>query len=367
MFNDELSLLFSNIVYKDAMLSQPTDWSSVNINNYTDENGFYEETNGFACKAYKKGNQIIVAFRGSDSPRDIILSDLPILLGQIPEKSLTYAENFYRAIKNNPLYSNCEISFTGHSLGGAIAQVLSAKLANEGEICKATTFNAPGMLTMLSQLGLSDQINYSNITNYAVMNDYVGNFRAHIGNTYYIQPIPIISNPLYDSHNGIFNYSENINGEIISKPVGFETAEALSLWYYDKNNDIRDLTWITSNITPIVSEESLKHALDIINTEIGAPTQILQYKTPQGEYILGTDDSETTTTAISGTNDFLWFLGGNDVIYANAGNDTINAKSGNDIIIGGQGNDTINGGDDNDIIIADYSNATISELQTQMI
>ena len=37
----------------------------------------------------------------------------------------------------------------------------------------------------------SISVTYNNITNYSVLNDYIGNFQAYVGYTYYIPPIPI--------------------------------------------------------------------------------------------------------------------------------------------------------------------------------
>ena len=152
-------------------------------------------------------------------------------MGNIPSVSYIYAQNFYTAIKS--AFPDCEIEFTGHSLGGAIAQLMGAKYGN-----KTVTFNAPGMLNLLEQIDCSITSTYNNITNYSVLNDYVGNFQAHVGYTYYIPPIPINDDPKIDTHNGIFSYSEETHGNIIAKIPGFSTEHAFALWYYDRNNHL---------------------------------------------------------------------------------------------------------------------------------
>lgn len=143
MFNDNLYLILSDLTYVDSTNTIPSGWTSIDVSGYTDVNDFYTESNGFACIAYKNGNDIVIAFRGTDSKRDLVMSDLPIALDLIPSTSYIYAMNFYDAIKNDPLYADCTISLTGHSLGGAIAQLLSASLkSDEGNICNTVTFNA---------------------------------------------------------------------------------------------------------------------------------------------------------------------------------------------------------------------------------
>jgi RTX calcium-binding nonapeptide repeat (4 copies) len=61
-------------------------------------------------------------------------------------------------------------------------------------------------------------------------------------------------------------------------------------------------------------------------------------------YIFGSNDDDTGTTAISGGTQ-------NDHLYGMGGNDTLNGEDGNDYLEGGAGQDQLNGGKGNDILI----------------
>lgn len=191
-FYDYLALSFA-VYNTDIMPRVETDdvvrlhsytnkYEQLIIPNLTDENGYYLKEN-FACAAYKNGNKVIIAFRGTDDNIDKYVTDLDIALGNIPTVSFVYAKTFYLNLVQyfEDQDIDVEIEFTGHSLGGAIAQLMGSQNKN----CKTVTFNAPGMLNMLDQIGCSTTDEYDNITNYSIINDYVGNLRAHAGDTYY--------------------------------------------------------------------------------------------------------------------------------------------------------------------------------------
>lgn len=86
-------------------------------------------------------------------------------------------------------------------------------------------------------------------------------FGEHIGKRYLIKPIEIpeiktnataeiLSNILLKTHEGIFNYTEKSMGKVIRKPSDFNQKEGLSLWYFDKNNPLKEY----SNISDFVNE-----------------------------------------------------------------------------------------------------------------
>ena len=83
MFNDEIYLKLSEFVYGNIEFNNIDGYEQLIINGLTDSNGFYVNEN-FVCSAYKKGNKIIISFRGTDDGQDIIGADLNILLNNIP-------------------------------------------------------------------------------------------------------------------------------------------------------------------------------------------------------------------------------------------------------------------------------------------
>lgn len=343
---------------------------------------------GFEAAAYRSTTgKIIISYRGTDSPLDILVDGYLATNHFISQVSK--AEEFFLAVieqycKNaDGTYDTSKVTLTGHSLGGALAQVIGA----ENNIT-TYTYNAPGMLDSLS-LYSANSGNYSQITNYVTMNDYVGNYGAHVGTTYYVQPIPIgnnsvlhtTGNVLYDTHTSILHYTEQSFGQLYSASElgGFTQQQALSLWYYDANNNLTGQ--VGSNILNMISEPALKAGIDIINNSIGSPLNILKYSTPTISYTIGTAEKNTLNGKFTDTygfynddfndqiygnegNDSIKGLGGNDTIYGDneveptdtiAPNckDSIDGGSGDDLIYGGQGSDTIHGGDNNDTIYGD--------------
>ena len=122
-----------------------TNWQVLNVNG-NEENGVGTAWGGFAAVAYKNNltNEIVIAYRGTDSPLDILISDGQIAFNLKPQQA-SAAVNFYEKVLAEN--EDCSISITGHSLGGALAQYVASL-----KHVPATTFNAPGMLNLLNKL-----------------------------------------------------------------------------------------------------------------------------------------------------------------------------------------------------------------------
>ena len=101
-------------------------------------------SNGFLARGYVDGNQIVVAFRGTDTSNPVtLLKNLAADVsfgGSVPTPLLvnevTDAANFLKTVeRSNP---NDSITLTGHSLGGGITQLLG-----EASGLDTYAFNAP--------------------------------------------------------------------------------------------------------------------------------------------------------------------------------------------------------------------------------
>ena len=299
-------------------------------------------------------NELVISFRGTERVglgenqssystwAQDMLTDVKIVNG-ITDQQFIDAWNFYSQVKNNTT-SGTKIILTGHSLGGALAQFVAAKEFNENSaILETYTYNAPGIKNILDANNINSLINYSFIKNYSVMNDWCGMFGEQVGTSYLIQPIPLkkiqdindigmegIKKLFCTSHEGIFDYSAEIHGEIIEKPDDFRQEEGLSLWYYDKNNIIKDFQSLAEfasilnkvsalltntiisyleNVVAQVSYNGLKDAIDIIHREYNVPINQLHYVGNIGDYIIGTNNNDIRSDYYKGSSTFL-FLGG---------------------------------------------------------
>ena len=81
---------------------------------------------GFEAVSFRKGNQIVISFAGTD-PDDVtgdVVACLGLGVGN-GSKQLKEAAEYYLKLKQKPENANATFTFTGHSLGGGLAALLS--------------------------------------------------------------------------------------------------------------------------------------------------------------------------------------------------------------------------------------------------
>ena len=168
-FDNEMKAL-SQGVYKGNEKSIPKDWIKVSE---------FDKKSGFHGEAFYKNGKVVIAMRGTDEVvNDLIKEDIGHLAMKKIPNQYADAQKFYEKVKKD--FPNQEIVFTGHSLGGSLAQLMSNKTGHE-----TVTFNAYGVRDIL-QGNVRDDLD--NIRNYGHVDDsiYNINLKNQLGKTYVI-------------------------------------------------------------------------------------------------------------------------------------------------------------------------------------
>lgn len=133
---------------------------------------------GFFGASYRKGNVIVIAFRGSETKdfgNDWIVNDGAIICKVFPLPQIREAEAFTASVLATAGHA-CTIYILGHSLGGALAQVVAGHRSG----MTGVTFNAPGMGDH-KFAGHPKWGNAGHVVNLRAQGDPVSKIGKHIG------------------------------------------------------------------------------------------------------------------------------------------------------------------------------------------
>ena len=128
---------------------------------------------GYQGAAFQRNgtNEIVVANRGTEPTQYTDLrADLQMGLRQVPDQFYD-AQNFLQQVMD--ANNGANVSITGHSLGGALSQLLGAETGLE-----TVTFNPYGAKQLAEQLGIDPNANYQNIHNNQTQFDPVSRLQA---------------------------------------------------------------------------------------------------------------------------------------------------------------------------------------------
>jgi hypothetical protein len=137
---------------------------------------------GFRAHVYHNDTtkEVVIAYAGTHlADRGDLEAIRAIIAGRRP-KQFNNALAVYRAISEllERKRIRTQIFFTGHSLGGALAQYMA--IAVKG--CPTETFGAPGILTALEDLnGTYDRLYPYPVVNHVAAGDIYGNYGVHVG------------------------------------------------------------------------------------------------------------------------------------------------------------------------------------------
>lgn len=143
---------------------------------------FENKENGLYAEAYSNGKDIIIAYRGTNDRQDLGI-DIGMARAQLPSQCIDAVRFYDKVARENP---NCNITITGHSLGGSNAEITSAI---RGVL--AVTFNAYGVRDMFTPYTVLKE---DNIVNYVNEVDSITmvNGHNHLGEIY---SVPNVTKP----------------------------------------------------------------------------------------------------------------------------------------------------------------------------
>jgi hypothetical protein len=188
------NLIFSAKSYgneKSAKLGLPPGWTELLL----DSKRMDVEKTGFRGRVYhnERTSEIVIAFAGTNEMTDM-RSNLQIFMKQLPEQRED-AERLFEEVDRYMRANNlsARISFTGHSLGGGLAQLM---VLTHKE-CTAETFGAPGAHWFKGDLHYDGFFPYR-VVNHMTFSDGPSWLGPHLGkrNVYIADPsdaFPVIA------------------------------------------------------------------------------------------------------------------------------------------------------------------------------
>lgn len=164
----------------------------------------------------KQGNEpIVIAYRGTSDLYDARTDANLTITGTTGRNYQEEAYLIYQKIRRQ--YPDKEIVFTGHSLGGHLAQFVAARafVANHDNNFEVRTFNTAAIDSRDSRIVNQDPIQ-NRFVHYRLENDPVSMVQQRIGNTFSL-PAPHLG---YSSSHQLSALQSSIPQAILSLPIG---------------------------------------------------------------------------------------------------------------------------------------------------
>ncbi len=265
---------------------------------------FWGFSSGFSATVFGKGNDIVIAYRGTNAANDFIGADAAVasLVPNAWDTQFTYALKVAQTIKE--AFGNSKITVTGHSLGGSLAQVASQMFEFSG-----ATFDPAGAENLIDGWDF-----HNNAGKMGIVSDGKGvpvDFTNYLVEASPISQIPGFTN----DHLG--------NTETLKQG---ELRDFLD--HYAENHPVKALLGIMDTGLTLAALKGIDYVF-YSHAMLG----ILEFMRQKGEDDKISYSGTSTANTISANNS-------SNVIDGSDGNDTISGNGGNDTIDGGSGNDT---------------------------
>lgn len=105
----------------------------------------YNDPNGFSATLFQDGDKLILSLRGTDQAVDVD-DDAWLTTGKLPPQYESMITFFKELQTSSMITTESNLVVTGHSLGGALTQMLTATYPEY--VDEAYTYNSPGAATL---------------------------------------------------------------------------------------------------------------------------------------------------------------------------------------------------------------------------
>lgn len=255
------------------------------------------DSTGFAAYTFKNNNdEFVVAYRGSEPLEDWALNDPDYVADWIYQNAnaffggvgtqLLEAIWYPKEIVNT--YGTDSVVITGHSLGGALCDIVSARYG-----CRAESFNAAPFLAN-AYIHLPDEMGYL----FSGRENWL--FKDHITDGDFVG-----ENKLWMKNYNVHEHS------------GYQVG--------------------THSLASLIAKNAISNELGL--TSVLKENMYIESPLVDNGLYLGTFDSNTLFYQDIGSDYVIYTGGGSDTIYADRKSDTIVGGKGSDVLDGGQGRD----------------------------
>ncbi len=364
----------SSITYEGLYCEAVGDWQIYKVYNHNDTTGFYGVT-------FKKGNQIIIAFRGSemfteefalDESNDWTGTDFKFAIMNELSKQFGDADAFYREVVASLALEGismkeADITLTGHSLGGALVAYESIISDCYGYSFDGACGHVIDLIYMYTYLDIDgftgvDDLDNIKFCNYTDDEGYVVADLIQHTNSYSMYQIDRETDLEGLNENTLIPKLADAGSHIIWSYVGHSDGQ---VYLNDKvNPNEYGYTYMPTEAVYIdINKNIIETGMENINFDtpwnlidygeldygelLGVATGIIK----DGRVVLGTKSDD-----ILGSYDGVGITSAFDidtVMYGGLGDDTLYGYVGDDVLLGGAGNNVLDGNLGNDTYVVD--------------